>query len=87
MAGRKKNPSGKVKNTEEVLATRRWWVSLLVVGSFCAVSVGVLISIHADSRKTVEPEWKELLLLLLGALIGNFGKVVDFWFHSKKVND
>jgi len=87
MAGRKKNPSGKVKNTEEVLANRRWWVSLLVVGSFCAVAVGVLMSIHLDSGHAIEPEWKELLLLLLGALIGNFGKVVDFWFHSKKVND
>ena len=87
MAGRKKNPSGNVKNKEEVLATRRWWVSLLVVGSFCAVAVGVLMSIHLDSGHAIEPEWKELLLLLLGALIGNFSKVVDFWFHSKKVND
>jgi len=87
MAGRKKNPSGKVKNTEEVLANRRWWVSLLVVGSFCAVAVGVLMSIHLDSGHAIEPEWKERLVLLLGALIGNFSRVVDFCFHSKKVND
>jgi hypothetical protein len=87
MAGRKKNLSGKLKTKEETTALRRWWVSLLVVGSFCAVSVGVLMSVHMDSGHTIELEWKELLLLLLGALIGNFSKVVDFWFHSKKVDD
>ena len=27
-------------------------------------------------------EWKEVLLLLLGALIGAFGKVVDYWFGT-----
>ena len=27
-------------------------------------------------------EWKELLLLLLGALIGSYGKIIDYWFSD-----
>jgi hypothetical protein len=27
-------------------------------------------------------EWKELLLLLLGAFIGSYGKIIDYWFSD-----
>jgi hypothetical protein len=30
----------------------------------------------------VSGEWKELLLLLLGALIGSYGKIIDYWFSD-----
>jgi hypothetical protein len=35
---------------------------------------------HTDTE--ISGEWKEILLLLLGALIGAFGKVVDHWFKD-----
>jgi hypothetical protein len=41
---------------------------------------GILISIHADT--VVGQEWKELLLLLLGAFIGSYGKIIDYWFSD-----
>jgi len=30
----------------------------------------------------VGQEWKELLLLLLGAFIGSYGKIIDYWFSD-----
>ena len=41
---------------------------------------GILVSIHAET--TVGQEWKELLLLLLGAFIGSYGKIIDYWFSD-----
>ena len=34
------------------------------------------------SKSTIEGEWKELLLLLLGAFIGSYGKIIDYWFSD-----
>jgi hypothetical protein len=41
---------------------------------------GILISIHADT--IVGQERKELLILLLGAFIGSYGKIIDYWFSD-----
>lgn len=39
-------------------------------------------------KAEVPQEWKELLLLLLGAFITSYGKIVDFWFsNSKKAHE
>ena len=59
---------------------RRWMMTLLVLVTFMAIAVGILISIHIGSD--VAGEWKELLLLLLGALIGSYGKIIDYWFSD-----
>ena len=83
MIGQRKPLSG----NQDIQSNRRWWFSVLVVGSFCAVCVGILVSIHVDNGTPVDPLWKELLLLMLGALIGNFGKIIDFWFSSKQVTE
>ena len=83
MIGQRKPLSG----NQDTQSNRRWWFSILVVGSFCAVCVGILVSIHVGANIVVDPVWKELLLLMLGALIGNFGKVIDFWFSSKQVTE
>ena len=42
------------------------------------------ITVAMSKNMELEPGWKELLLLLLGAMIGNFGKVVDYWFSKKE---
>jgi hypothetical protein len=34
------------------------------------------------SKSAIEGEWKELLLLLLGAFIGSYGKIIDYWFSD-----
>ena len=59
---------------------RRWLMTLVVLCTFMAIAFGILISIHTESE--VNGEWKELLLLLLGALIGSYGKIIDYWFSD-----
>jgi len=56
-------------------------LSIIIVLCFLFVVHGIVISIHMGGE--VDSEWKELLLLMLGALIGSFGKVVDYWFNTK----
>jgi hypothetical protein len=62
------------------MMTRRWLMTLIVLITFMAIAFGILLSIHSDS--VVSGEWKELLLLLLGALIGSYGKIIDYWFSD-----
>ena len=34
-------------------------------------------------KAQIQEAWKELLLILLGAFVGNLNKVVDFYFSSE----
>ena len=62
------------------MMTRRWLMTLIVLITFMTIAIGILLSIHSEA--TVSGEWKELLLLLLGALIGSYGKIIDYWFSD-----
>lgn len=55
-------------------------MSFIIVLSFFGVIVGIGHAMHTDTE--ISGEWKEILLLLLGALIGAFGKVIDHWFKD-----
>jgi hypothetical protein len=33
-------------------------------------------------KASIQESWKELLLILMGAFVGNLNKVVDFWFSN-----
>jgi len=35
-----------------------------------------------ESKSPLDQEWKEILLLLLGAFIGSYGKIIDYWFSD-----
>ena len=59
---------------------RRWLMTLIVLITFMSIAFGILLSIHIGT--SVRGEWKELLLLLLGALIGSYGKIIDYWFSD-----
>lgn len=60
-------------------------LSIVIVVSFLLTIHG--ITVVMSNNMTLHADWKELLLLLLGAMIGNFGKVVDYWFNSKNNNN
>jgi len=62
------------------MMTRRWLMTLIVLITFMLITLGIMISIHVDTA--VGQEWKELLLLLLGAFIGSYGKIIDYWFSD-----
>ncbi len=55
-------------------------MSFIIVLSFFGIIMGIGHAMHTDTE--ISDEWKEILLLLLGALIGAFSKVVDHWFKD-----
>ena len=68
---------------KELLASmmmRRWFITALVLGSFMLIIAGIFTAITYGTA--IAGEWKELLLLLLGAFIGSYGKIIDYWFSD-----
>ena len=59
---------------------RRWFITALVLGSFILIVGGIFVAIEIGSP--MAGEWKELLLLMLGAFIGSYGKIIDYWFSD-----
>ena len=59
---------------------RRWYITALVLGSFVIIIGGIFAAI--TSKTAASAEWKELLLLMLGAFIGSYGKIIDYWFSD-----
>lgn len=59
---------------------RRWYITAIVLGGFMLIMGGIFIAIF--DKNEISGEWKELLLLLLGAFIGSYGKIVDYWFSD-----
>lgn len=62
------------------MMSRRWFITATVLVTFMMLAFGIVISIHMNTP--VASEWKELLLLLLGAFIGSYGKIIDYWFSD-----
>jgi Zn-dependent protease with chaperone function len=60
--------------------SRRWAITLTVLITFMLLALGILLSIRTEA--SVSGEWKELLLLMLGSLIGSYGKIIDYWFSD-----
>jgi hypothetical protein len=68
---------------KELLASmmkRRWFITAIVLGGFMIIMAGIFAAIM--NKSSIEGEWKELLLLLLGAFIGSYGKIIDYWFSD-----
>jgi hypothetical protein len=62
------------------MMARRWYITALVLGGFMLIIGGMFFAIFHKSD--IAGEWKELLLLLLGAFIGSYGKIIDYWFSD-----
>jgi len=72
-------PSG-FKDLLNSMMKRRWYISAMVLGGFMMIIAGMFTAIAV--RTPMAAEWKELLLLLLGAFIGSYGKIIDYWFSD-----
>jgi len=59
---------------------RRWYISAMVLGGFMIIIAGIFAAIMGKTPASAE--WKELLLLMLGAFIGSYGKIIDYWFSD-----
>ena len=60
--------------------SRKWYVSIAVVGMFAVILI--LMIYFMAQGKDVTDGWKEILLLMLGGFVGSFAKVIDFWFNN-----
>ena len=63
------------------MQTNRWRITAIVLGLFTLIIVGINAGVFFG--KTIGEDWKEMLLILLGAFVGNLNKVVDYWFNSE----
>ena len=79
MAENNQPPSG-FKELLSNMMKRRWYITALVLGSFVIIIGGIFAAI--TSKTPASAEWKELLLLMLGAFIGSYGKIIDYWFSD-----
>jgi len=63
------------------MQSNRWRITAVVLGLFFFIILGINAGIFFGM--TVGEDWKEMLLILLGAFVGNLNKVVDYWFNSE----
>ena len=79
MSEQQQPPSG-FKDLLNAMMKRRWYITAMVLGGFMVIIAGIFSSIMI--KTPMAGEWKELLLLLLGAFIGSYGKIIDYWFSD-----
>tara|TARA_R110000782_G_scaffold209501_3_gene297669 strand:- start:144 stop:461 length:318 start_codon:yes stop_codon:yes gene_type:complete len=61
----------------------RFLITTVILATFFLIMMGIGAAILGDGESpTMNQEWKEILLLILGAFLGSYSRVVDFWFNG-----
>lgn len=63
------------------MQSNRWKITSIVLFLFFFIIAGINSAVFFGV--SIEENWKEMLLILLGAFVGNLNKVVDYWFNSE----
>jgi len=63
------------------MQNNRWKITVIVLGLFFFIIAGINSAVFFGI--IIQESWKEMLLILLGAFVGNLNKVVDYWFNSE----
>ena len=63
------------------MQNNRWNITLIVLFLFFFIIAGINSAVFFGIM--IQESWKEMLLILLGAFVGNLNKVVDYWFNSE----
>jgi len=63
------------------MQANRWKITSIVLGLFFFIILGINMAVFFKIE--IAENWKEMLLILLGAFVGNLNKVVDYWFNSE----
>jgi hypothetical protein len=63
------------------MQANRWRITAIVLGIFVLIILGINAGVFFGA--SIGEDWKEMLLILLGAFVGNLNKVVDYWFNSE----
>ena len=65
----------------------RFVITAVILATFFLIMMGIGGAILGDGNTpSIEQEWKEILLLVLGAFLGSYSRVVDFWFNGNDTN-
>lgn len=59
----------------------RWKITVIILFLFFFIIAGINSAVFFGV--SIQENWKEMLLILLGAFVGNLNKVVDYWFNSE----
>ena len=61
----------------------RFIITSVVLGTFFLIMLGIGTAILGDGdTPSINQEWKEILLLVLGAFLGSYSRIIDFWFNG-----
>jgi hypothetical protein len=63
------------------MQNNRWKITGIVLFLFFFIIFGINMAVMFNVE--IAENWKEMLLILLGAFVGNLNKVVDYWFNSE----
>lgn len=63
------------------MQANRWKITAIILGLFFFIIFGINMAVMF--KIAIAESWKEMLLILLGAFVGNLNKVVDYWFNSE----
>lgn len=63
------------------MQSNRWRITIIVLFLFFFIIFGINVATFFEV--SIQESWKEMLLILLGAFVGNLNKVVDYWFNSE----
>jgi len=81
MAEEVKQPNTGFRDLLNSVMKRRWYITAMVLGGFILIIAGIFAAIMMNTAMAAG--WKELLMLLLGAFIGSYGKIIDYWFSDQ----
>ena len=59
---------------------RKWYSTISIIAIFAMILV--LMMLFVALGKDISEGWKEVLLVLIGAFVGSWSKVIDFWFNN-----
>ena len=61
----------------------RFLITAVVLATFFLIMMGIGLAILGNvDTPSINQEWKEILLLVLGAFLGSYSRVIDFWFNG-----
>ena len=61
---------------------RKWYATLSIIFIFGLIIV-LMMGFEALGKDLMSG-WKEVLLVMVGAFVGSWGKVIDFWFNNSE---
>lgn len=72
-------------NVYQNMMKTRWHISIITMVTMFLVFAGISLSVVLGWK--IQQEIKELMMLMLGAFISSYNRVIDFWFNNSQRDD